>query len=240
MKTITYESAEAQDETVSALLMMFLEYGKEIGLFVLLSSLVQVKMKTVVYGVLNKAQTVIVSVVMGCRHMKAINEVLAEEIVAANYLGMARFPDQSQINRYLARFSEGNGAELGAVHQQLFVKQSRARQAVGRLVVDIDQCGLVVTGKTDEWARKGYFPRKRGEIGYQLAVAYIGAYEEVVQVYLDPGNSPCRSRLTALLRDLDLSLTKDNPGLCLIGGWTAAMTALNNAAYWRTYRATLL
>ncbi len=60
MKTIIYESAEAQDETVSALLMMFLEYGKEIGLFVLLSSLVQVKMKTVVYGVLNKAQTVIV------------------------------------------------------------------------------------------------------------------------------------------------------------------------------------
>src|SRR5271165_18003 len=115
MQTITYESAETQDETVSALLMMFLEYGKEIGLFLLLGSLVKVKMKRVIYSVLNKAQTVIVSLVMGCRHTKAINEVLAEEIVAANYLFMERFPDQSQVNRYLTRFSEANVAELGAV-----------------------------------------------------------------------------------------------------------------------------
>ena len=230
MQTITYESAETQDETVSALLMMFLEYGKEIGLFVLLGSLVKVKMKRVIYSVLNKAQTVIVSLVMGCRHTKAINEVLADEIVAANYLFMPRFPDQSQVNRYLTRFSETNVSELGAVHQQLFIKQSQARQAVGQVVVDIDQCGLVVNGQSYEWARKGYFPRKRGESGYQLSVAYIGAYEEAVQVYLDPGNSHCRSRLKDLLRDLDLSLTKDNPGLCLIrrldGGYDSAENRL--------------
>jgi hypothetical protein len=230
MKTITYESAETQDETVSALLMMFLEYGTEIGLFMLLGTLVKVKMKTVIYGVLNKAQTVIVSLVMGCRHTKAINEVLADETVAANYLGMSRFPDQSQINRYLTRFSEENVAELGAVHQALFIKQSQARQAVGPVVVDIDPCGLVVNGQTYEWARKGYFPRKRGEIGYPLSVAYIGAYEEAVQLYLDPGNSHCGSRLKDLLRDLDLSLTKDNPGLCLIrrldGGYDSAENRL--------------
>ena len=48
MKTITYESAETQDKTVSAFLMMFLEYAQEIGLFVLLASMVKVKMKAVI------------------------------------------------------------------------------------------------------------------------------------------------------------------------------------------------
>ena len=203
MKTITYESHVEQDKTVSAFLMMFLEYGQEIGLFLLLDRIVKVHMKEVVYSVLNKAQTVIASLVMGCKHTKAINEVLGEEEIAANYLGMFRFPEQSQINRYLTRFSADNVAQLGEVHQQIFVRQSQARRSVGRIVVDIDQCGLVVNGKTYELARKGYFPRKRGEIGYQLSVAYVGAYEEAVQIYLDPGNSVCGNRLSDLLRDLD-------------------------------------
>ena len=34
MKTITYESQEEQDKTVSAFLMKFLEYAQDIGLFV--------------------------------------------------------------------------------------------------------------------------------------------------------------------------------------------------------------
>lgn len=226
MKTITYESQEEQDKTVSAFLMMFLEYAQDIGLFMLLRRIVKVPMKEVVYSLLNKAQTVLASLVMGCQHTKAINDVLGEEEMAANFLGMVRFPEQSQINRYLTRFSADNVAQLGEVHRELFLQQSQARRAVGQLVVDIDQCGLVVNGKTYEWARKGYFPRKRGEIGYQLSLAYIGAYEEAVQVYVDPGNSHCASRLNDLLRDLERTLTTDNPGVCLIrrldGGYDSA------------------
>src|SRR5258708_30719159 len=150
MRTITYESQIEQDKTVSAFLMMFLEYAQEIGLFLLLKGIVKVQMKEVVYSLLNKAQTVIASVVMGCKHTKAINDVLGEEEIAANYLGMLRFPEQSQINRYLTRLSEDNVAQLGEVHKQIFVRQSQARHSVGRIVVDIDQCGLVANGKTYE------------------------------------------------------------------------------------------
>ncbi len=71
MKTITYERQEEQDKTVSAFLMMVLEYGQEIGLFLLLKQMVKVQLKEVVYSVLNKAQTVIASLVMGCKHTKA-------------------------------------------------------------------------------------------------------------------------------------------------------------------------
>ena len=226
MQTITYEAAEAQVETVSAFLMMVLEYGKEIGLFTRLERLVKVSMKEVVYSRLQKAQTVMASLVMGCKHTKDINDVLSQEVAAANYLWMNRFPDQSQINRYLTRFDAANVAQLGEVHGQMFEQQSQARRAVGEIVVDIDQCGLVVSGQHYELARKGYFPRKRGEMGYQLSAAYIGAYDEALQLYLDPGNTPCRQRLPDFLRDIDRLLERDNPTLTVIrrldGGYDSA------------------
>ncbi|HEX3049158.1 MAG TPA: hypothetical protein VHP83_00775, partial [Aggregatilineaceae bacterium] len=167
--TITYEAEEKQTETVSAFLMLVLEFASEIGLFGLLERVVKVKMKQVRYSLLNKAQTVIASLVMGCANTKAINETLSDEVAAANYRWMERFPDQSQINRYLTRFSAENVVELGEVHTQLFMQQSQARRAAGRIVVDIDPSGLVANGQTYEFKRKGYFPRKRGEEGYPLA-----------------------------------------------------------------------
>jgi hypothetical protein len=153
---------------------------------------------------------------MGCGHTKAINETLEPARAAANYLGLERFPEQSQINRYLTRFSEENVKQLGDIQLEMMVRQSRARHAVGWLVVDIDQCGLVANGKTYEFKRKGYFPRKRGEAGYQLSAAYLGAYEEALQLYLDPGNVHCSQRLADLLRDTDFVLVQDNPALKVI------------------------
>lgn len=140
---------------------------------------------------------------MGCAHTKAINATLGEEVAAANYLGMLRFPDQSQINRYLTRFTAANVDELGAVHAQCLRQRSRARRGGGLRAVDIDECGLIANGRTYEFHRKGYFPRKRGEEGYQMSLAYIGAYEEVVALHLDPGNTPGRQRLPDLLHAVD-------------------------------------
>jgi hypothetical protein len=216
MKTITYQAAEREDETVSAFLMMVFEYGYEIGLYGLLGSRLKIAMKEVKYSVVNKAQTVIASLVMGCGHTKAINETLEKERAAASYLGLERFPDQSQINRYLTRFSEDNVAQLGQIQVELLVRQSRARRAVGWVVVDIDQCGLVANGQTYEFKRKGYFPHKRGEEGYQMSAAYLGAYDEALQMYLDSGNVHCSQRLADLLRDIDTILPSDTPALKVI------------------------
>ncbi len=203
MSTIAFEDGGKQEETVSAFLMLALEEAQERGLFGihgLLDRLLHVAMKTVRYSPLYKAETIIASLVMGCAHTKAINDTLGEEEVAANYLGMLRFPDQSQINRYLTRFTAANVAELGEVHAQFLRQQSRARRAGGLRVVDIDQCGVVANGRTYEFHRKGYFPRQRGEEGYQLSLAYLGAYEEVVALHLDPGNTPGPQRLPDLIR----------------------------------------
>jgi hypothetical protein len=232
MRTVTYQAAEREDETVSAFLMMVLEYGHEIGLYGLLASKLKVAMKEVKYSRVNKAQTVMASLVMGCEHTKAINEMLQPERAAASYLGLERFPDQSQINRYLTRFSEENVKQLGDVQLELLVRQSRARHAVGWLVVDIDQCGLIANGQTYEFKRKGYFPRKRGEEGYQMSAAYLGAYDETSQVCLDPGNGHCSQRLGDLLRDTDFVLTADHPALKVIYRLDAGYDTPTNRRCW--------
>ena len=136
MSKIAFEAGEPQEETVSAFLMLVLEYAMEIGLFSLLERLLHVTMKTVRYTPLYKAQTVIASLVLGCAHTKAINATLGEEVAAANYLGMPRFPDQSQINRYLTRFTEANVRERGDVQTRVLRQQPHARRAAGLLVED--------------------------------------------------------------------------------------------------------
>src|SRR5207248_6654977 len=196
--------------------MLVLEYATEIGLFSLLERLLHVTMKTVRYSPLYKAQTVIASLVLGCAHTKAINETLGEEVAAANYLGMQHWPDQSQINRYLTRFTAANVDALGTVHERVLRQESRARQACGLLVADCDQCGLVANGQTYEFHRKGYFPRQRGVEGYQVSLAYLGAYEEAVALYLDPGNVHCKSRLSDLLRATDRLFGPDEAASTLI------------------------
>ena len=118
--------------------------------------------------------------------------------------------------------------ELAQVHADLFIKQSYARRARGQIVIDIDQCGLVANGKSYEFVRKGYFPRKRGEQGYQTSLAYIGAYDEVVQCYLDAGNVNCRDCLSDLLRDIDSQLGQHNPGISLIRRLGAGYDSHNN------------
>ena len=114
MSSIIYEADEKQEETVSVFLMMMLEYAQESSLWRMLSQHVNIKMKEVTYSRLNKAQTVIASLLVGCTHTRDINEKLADEVAAANYLGMLRFPEQSQINRYLTRFNAGNCRRIGS------------------------------------------------------------------------------------------------------------------------------
>ena len=206
MRIVAFEDGGEQEATVSPFLMLVLEHGMEIGVvgvYGLIDRLLQVAMKTVRHSPLDKAQTIIASLVLGCAHTKAINDTWGEEEAAANYLGKERWPDHSQINRYLTRFTAENVDARGAVHEQALRQESRARRTGGLLVVDIDQCGLVANGQPYEFPRKGYFPRKRGDKGYQLSLAYSGAYEEAVALYLDPGNVHCTGRLHALRRATD-------------------------------------
>jgi hypothetical protein len=112
------------------------------------------------------------------------------------------FPISPQINLFLNRMTAENLLQLEQAHRELLHSHSPLRSAP-RVVVDFDQTGLRVSGKTFEFAEKGYFPRRRGARGYQLSAALAsaeGCEPEAIASYLDPGNVIGPTRLSDLLR----------------------------------------
>ncbi|WP_425519795.1 transposase [Tissierella simiarum] len=143
-----------------------------------------------------------------------MNEKLVPDTTAAKLLGMNKFPDQSQVNRFLNRFDETNIDQLEFIHHTLFMENSLSLSSTDPVVVDFDMSGLVAGGRTYELAEKGYFPRKRGEKGYQLSAAFVGNTAETVSMFLDPGNTSCTNRFEDLLKATTFKfkehLSKDN------------------------------
>jgi hypothetical protein len=159
-------------------------------------------MKEVKYSVYQKLITIIVSIIMGCEYTKDINEVLATEKVAANMFNMDRFPDQSQINILLTRMNEENIEQLTQIHHNLFMKNSYSLSCGNKVVVDLDQTGLIANGRTYEFAEKGYFPKKKNQRGYQLSAAFVGEHSETLALFLDPGNVHSKNRMEDLLHSV--------------------------------------
>lgn len=198
---IEYTLADFSDYTDSAFLVAALQWAAEHGVWEAFRRLLSINMKTVVYSPLQKIQTLMASLIVGCAFNKDINSRLVPDVVAAALLGLARFPDQSQCNLLLRRLDAANLRELEAIHAEHLHRYERFPDAHwrGYLLVDIDQCGLVAAGKTYELARKGYFPRRRGSQGYQLSAAWLGTSQLTLGLRLDPGNIHCAHRLRELI-----------------------------------------
>jgi hypothetical protein len=168
------------------------------------------KMKSVTYRPVDKLKTLWASIIVGCQHTFEINcELGAHERALAELFGLERFPDQSQVNRLLRRSTAATLDCYRQNHFELLCRNTRSRKrslwlrlANGRrvLVADLDQRGLVVSGKQFELAERGYFGRHRGHTGYQLSALFLGGeIGEVLDEYLDPGNVYVRARTAELL-----------------------------------------
>ncbi len=198
-----------QEITTHGLLIAAWQYAQSCGAFDLWQQ-VNYCMKKVDYSALDKLKILWLSVVAGCEHTVEINDKLGgHEQALAQVCGFDRFPDQSQISRLLKATENQQVEKWRSTHQQLLARFSRASNrdlwltlANGEklLVADLDQRGLAVNGKKFELAAPGYFGRKRGRRGYQLTALFLGgAIREVIDEYLDPGDTPIGYRLPQLL-----------------------------------------
>ena len=208
MDRITFSATDCNtNETISVWLASVLQFALNIGFFKPFETF-KLNMKEIRYTVTQKLFTLIASIIMGCEYTKDINEILGPENLAANMLSMERFPDQSQINRLLTRTDEESVTQLRDIHNQLFTEHSHSIQSPEPVVIDIDQSGLSASGKTYEFASKGYFPNKAGKKGYQMSVAFAGEHSEIVDLYLDPGNTHCQYRFEDLLSSITSKYTE--------------------------------
>lgn len=207
MNRVTISQSSCKVETTSTWLVSLIQFAKDIDFFKPFQGF-KLKMKKKDYSVFQKLTTIMASVMMGCESTKDINTVLGPESLAANMLGMERFPDQSQINLVLNRMDQTSIEQLQNIHHQLFLEHSFSLSSDRDIVVDIDQSGLVASSKTYEFAEKGYFPHKRGKTGYQVSAAFVGEHSEVLDFYLDPGNTHCQDRLDSLISSISHKLAE--------------------------------
>src|SRR5439155_25781676 len=75
-----------------------------------------------------------------------------------------------------------------------------------RVVVDIDQTAISANGRTYQRTARGHFPKK-GARGYQATVVFAGdtggGADEVLAVWLDPGNAHATWRFADALDALE-------------------------------------
>ena len=198
------------DFTSHGLLIAAHDFANRLGFFTAIDAHLSLTMKTRDYSWHDKLATLWASILVGCDHTVQINDTLgANERAAAALFGLSRFPDQSQINRLLHAFTPEHVAAWRELHLHLLARHSRARrrrlwsrlpnqQKV--LFLDLDQRGLTVSSNRFQFAAKGYFGRKRSRLGYQLSLAFFGGHlGEVLNEYLDPGNTPAAARVDDLL-----------------------------------------
>lgn len=166
-----------------------------IGFFETLVEGLRLPAKVYVYSHRNKIETIAASVGVGCRHIVDIQRRLVPDTQAAGLFGMARFPDQSQINTFLRAFGPAQVGHLERQHEQLLVRHSRVGDRArwlalpdGRQVVPIDvfraQLATRAAGSTSSSSRAQSRPR------FWKSVAVLGAgVREALWVRLEPDAS---------------------------------------------------
>ncbi len=203
------EVGDRSGETMHGLLVMLAEKAREIRFFETLVKGLDVKMKVVHYTHQQKVQTIVAGVAVGCRHVSEMQTKLVPDATAAQVFGMARFPDQAHINAFLRRCEQAQVEHLARAHQHLLEQHSLVADrsqwlslADGRRVlpVDLDQTPIPTRSKRATGTAKGYFGRKRGNVGYKKSLALLGGgAKEVLWVRLEPGNTHAQHAVAPVL-----------------------------------------
>lgn len=175
---------------------LLVAFALRTGFFAPFEQHLQVPLKTCDYTPLQKLQTLICSLAVGCEWIADINHKLRPYPVVAELLGMSQFPDQSSISRFLHHLGVAQRLQLEVISEQLLHRFGLWHQ-LERVDLDIDSTGLMVYGHTYEGMRKGYFPRQRGRRGYRLTVAstHNAAGPEMLALCFDPANVHPAGRL---------------------------------------------
>ncbi|MCI1651044.1 transposase [Clostridium tyrobutyricum] len=201
MNNINFTQDNCKEESTSIWLAAVMQFGLKMRFFKHFEDF-NLKMKKVKYSVYQKLITTMMSIVIGCRTTKDINERLSVEKLSANMFGMDTIPDQSQINLLLTRFDSNSILQLENIHHKLFIDNSNSISTHNSIVVDCDQTGLIANGKTFELAQKGYFSKRKNQSGYQLSAAFTGEHSETVAMTLDSGSTHCTDHYDDLLKSI--------------------------------------
>jgi len=161
------------------------------------------------YTVVQKSLALVAALAAGCRSARDGDFVLAGERAAIEAAGLPRWPHSSQLTRLLRAFRPQHVQALRRVVEAVTAEHSTVRRRLRsgqRVVIDVDQTAISANGRTYERTARGHL-KKKGDRGYQATVAFAGdtggGDDEVLAVFLDPGNAHATWRFPDLLAALE-------------------------------------
>ncbi len=151
---------------------------------------------------------VLYAIIVGMDRVNA-TQILQYNGAFQRIVGLARFPDQTAVRRFLHRLRPRHIRQLVSLHDTLRRELFRRPHPRTSLVLDVDSVVLVVYGHA-EGARVGYNPKKRGRRSYHPLLCFEAHLQEFWHGSLRPGNTVAATGAVPFLR---VCLAKVPPGM---------------------------
>ena len=156
-----------------------------------------------------KSLALLTALAAGSRSARDSDFTVGPDPVVPAALGLPRWPHSSQLTRHLRAFRPQQVRALRLAGEDLLGAHSaarRRRRRGQRVVIDIDQTPLSANGRTYQRTARGHL-KKRGDRGYQATAGFAGdpsgGEDEVLAIFLDPGNAHATWRFADALAALE-------------------------------------
>ncbi len=233
-------------QTAHASLAGFAPLIESKGIFDKIHQQVKISQKQRVYRPTDKLIFVVLGLFVGCEHIDEINHRLRPDKVLLSGFGYDSCADQSVIQDTLDGCVNANVIQLKGVLRSLYVEHNQSqvlvREAIEQsltVTIDMDLTGRPVS-ENAQGAKKGYFPKKRGIYGRQLARVLMPDTQEIIAEELYPGNRLSCQVFVEMLGEMEQALSLDTQEkrqrvcLRLDGGFGTDKNI--NHALWKGYQ----
>ena len=216
------------------------------GIFDKIHQQVLIGQKQLVYRPTDKLIFVVLGLFVGCEHIDEINHRLRPDNVLLSGFGYDSCADQSVIQDTLDGCVDANVVQLKEVLRSLYVEHNQSqvlvREAIEQsltVTIDMDLTGRPVS-ENAQGAKKGYFSKKRGIYGRQLARVLMPDTQEIIAEELYEGNRLSCQVFIEMLAETEQALSLDTKDkrqricLRLDGGFGTDKNI--NHALWKGYQ----
>lgn len=162
------------------------------------------------YSVGELALALLYPMVLGLERVET-TQLLRQNGVFQYLTGLRTYPDPTTLRRFLFRVAPALLPRLRGMHDRVLLRMTQRPRRPTRLVFDVDSTVLTVYG-TQEQARIGYNPHKRGRPAYHPLLCFEGTTRDYWHGELRPGDAHTARGVVDLLA---ACLAKAPPGVRL-------------------------
>jgi hypothetical protein len=159
---------------------------------------VRLKQRNTRYSVGEMLLALLYPMILGLERLETTH-LLRQNGVFQYLTGLPSYPDATTLRRFLLRVAPRGLGKIRAVHDRFLQRLTLEPRAPARLIFDVDSTVLVVYG-TQEQARVGYNPTKRGRPSYHPLLCFEGQRKDFWHGELRPGDAHTAAGTRELLR----------------------------------------